>query len=359
MSSTSRKALAAICASLLVLVLMVVALDVALYLLQWPHVSIHERDGLLGWRVKPALKFTRTERALDGKEYRVDYATDALGLRTFGARRDAPVRILVLGDSFTMQPTASNDRMWYARLAQDLSRRTGRPLDDFFVMAGGGGGYGTYQELLLARELVGQVRPTLLVLQFCANDFVNNHFEWEGEGIVRIQYSLRPYASLGSEEPRYHSGPGASLYRWLAHRSRIFGSIERVIEDGLARKYQGYARPLPPDQVARYQREAVEITRKLLSQLRGAFAGIPAVMVNCSGEKVGPNAGWMALGAEAGFVPLGAPSDLGFQAHAHGDRGLFLADGAHLSEEGNQAYGAALGEEMFRLGIPPVVPARE
>ena len=56
----------------------------------------------------------------------------------------APIRILVLGESFTAEPFASDDRMWHSKMAEQLSVLAERPLDDYHVIAGGAGGYGTY-----------------------------------------------------------------------------------------------------------------------------------------------------------------------------------------------------------------------
>ena len=77
------------------------------------------------------------QTTLGGRKYLVSYATNGSGLRIFGTNDRAPVRILVLGDSFTAEQYASNDRMWYAKMTERLAERTHRPLRDFYVLAGG------------------------------------------------------------------------------------------------------------------------------------------------------------------------------------------------------------------------------
>lgn len=182
--------------------------------------SIYENVEPLGWRLRSRVRRVFSQSTLGGKEYEVAFSTNVHGVRTFGMNDHAPVRILVLGDSFTAEPFASDDRMWYSKMAERLSVLAERPLDDFYVIAGGAGGYGTYQQVLLSEALVDKVDPTVFILQFCVNDFVNNHLEWESESLVRNQYLRRPFVSIRSDAPRHQSGVLARLYRsGLEHRT--------------------------------------------------------------------------------------------------------------------------------------------
>ena len=84
--------------------------------------NYHTFDENLGWRVKKNFKFTYKEKDLYNNYYSVNYITNELGLRPFGNENKKGKEILILGDSFTMDPYASNSDMWYAILANELSK---------------------------------------------------------------------------------------------------------------------------------------------------------------------------------------------------------------------------------------------
>jgi hypothetical protein len=319
--------------------------------------SPDERDPLLGWKLKENFRRQFTQQTLGGQDYPVSFATNGHGLRVSGNDEKAPIRIFVLGDSFTADPYASNDRMWYAKMTERLAERTHRPLNDFYVLAGGGGGWGTYQELLLSRQLSGTLKPSLFILEFCSNDFQNNSYEWESQGVVRGQYMRRPFARMDSETPTYAPGLLAALYRSFIGETRLFTRIDAVIGTMQFRRYGGYIRPLPADVAQKYERDSVALTRGLLAKLRAVYRDVPAIMLNCDGVETGPNRQWKILAREAGFVPISGPSDFLRSVSGERRRTVFHADGSHLSDEGNQLYGAVAGDEIAMLGlIPPATP---
>ena len=316
--------------------------------------SLYKNDRLLGWELQPDLNTKIVQHSLDGREYPVDFTTDHNGLRTYGQNPQAAHRILVLGDSFTGEPTASNDKMWFASMARELARRTHTPLEDYYVWAGGAGGWGTYQNLLLSAQLLKKIRPTLFVLQFCTNDFSNNHFEWESQGIVRNQYMRRPFATLNDlDRPHYDESLLGKAYRSLIGESKVFNSLDALVQRFQYQSYGGYGKPVSTETQLRFEAESVALTQQLLSKLRENFPDIPAVMVNCDGDPSGLNRHWMPLAKEAGFIPLSSPSDFLHTAKSAGNKQAFNQDGAHLSEEGNQQFGSILADALIARDILP------
>jgi len=132
--------------------------------------DIYLMDSHLGWKLVPSTFVTKMGSDFAGREYPVVHKTNSLGLRAAGAD-NSDLTFLVLGDSFTADPTASNNQMWFATFAQQLESVTGRKIR---VFAGGGGGYGTYQNLLLLESLMPALKFDALILQFCENDYQNN-----------------------------------------------------------------------------------------------------------------------------------------------------------------------------------------
>ena len=309
-----------------------------------------DAEGLQGVGGRQRRRRLFSQKTLGGKDYSVAFATNKYGFRDFGTP-NAPIKILVLGDSFTADPNASNDRMWYVAMTKRLAQRLRRPASDFYVVAGGAGGWGTYQNLLLAEKTADQFKPDLFVLQFCGNDFQNNSYEWERNSIVRGQFMRRPFASLDLDKPRYATGVAGTIYRSLVGESRLFNRFDGMIADMQFKHYGGYTRPLPPQITARYERDSAILTKKLLAELRDVYRHIPAVMLNCSSKLVGPNRYWEALGRSAGFVTLGRPSAFLNSLKSSERDAIFITDGSHLSEEGNQRYGEVAGDEISSLGL--------
>jgi len=200
---------------------------------------------------------------------------------------------------------------------------------------------------------VDKVDPTLFILQFFVNDFVNNHLEWESKSLVKHQYLRRPFASIRSDEPRHQSGVLAWLYRSRIGDSRILNRIDGLVQNAQSRWQGDPLESLPIALRERYEAESIAVTRRLLVKLRAYYSRIPAVMVNCVGEEVGPNRSWTTLARESGFVPIEAPSIALLEAKARGDQDIFHADGAHLSDDGNQLHGSVLTEELASLKTDP------
>jgi lysophospholipase L1-like esterase len=321
--------------------------------------GVNESDAKLGWRLKRNVTYRREKSTFAGRKYDVVLSTDEHGVRTYGANRNAPIRILVLGDSFTGEPYASNEQMWYAALVRRLAELTGRPLDDFHVVAAASGGYGTLQTLLLSQEVKQFYTPTLLIHQFCDNDFANNSFEQEQKSVVLNQWMQRPYLAKDRETIVWHEGTLARLYRAMLYRSALFGVFDRALQVSLSNHYGGYLMIKEKDKdayakevrAATYDPEAIDVTRFLLMKLRKTFADTPAVMFDCPIEPSSLNAIWVDAARSAGFIPIVAPSDDLLAAKARGEFDLFATDGAHLSDTGNEVMGRVLAQEIMSLGL--------
>ena len=340
---------------LIAILLVVIAASECFFNLTRP--SQYQLDPELGWTLK--LNFFRnlTQKSLDGKNYSVTFSTDENGLRTHGDLKNAKIKILVLGDSHTAENYVSDNEMWYSVMVDRLNSIAGFPGKEYFVWAGGGGGWGSYQELLLLRRLLKQIRPDIFVLQFCSNDFVNNHKQWESVSIVRSQKFRRPYLDIDGQVS--FSDDWSSLF-WrhsILGASRAFNFFDILIQIGQSKYYGGFGPTLDKETQLRYSKESISITQKIITQMRNELGSIPAFMVTCSSTEV--NNDWIDIAKKGGFTPLPQAFDL-MHSYVRGDvysmlekksfhpEGSFLhADAGHLNPRGNFEYGVATADALI------------
>jgi len=139
----------------------------------------------LGWMPAPNYVFTGEKVDAGGKKYSVKITTTKDGFRIFGNTQEQnKAKVLFLGDSFTNAVDVSDSKTYYGILKDTL------PVE---VFAFGGGGYGTLQEYMILEKYVDEIRPDILVLQFCSNDFINNDYELELRSRRNNNGMRRPY----------------------------------------------------------------------------------------------------------------------------------------------------------------------
>jgi lysophospholipase L1-like esterase len=288
-------------------------------------------DSELAWIPTPSYApKTRQLRDFAGRSYERVYRTEAHGSRLWGSHPGSE-KVLFIGDSYTQAVEVSNDKTYYAQFAK-LSG-----LDTYEV---GAGGYGTLQELMLtARTLrVTRVQPTVVVLQFCSNDWINNSAEIEGEWIF-LDQRTRPYRTVDGRIIRT-LGSSALLMNFLRY-SRAASSL-LFASEGMFAKVSGRFRfdRIGPARRATAEKEASLITAAELHELRALFPGARAYAFNCDEDQSGftafrQNDEFIRVAHEAGFVPLtGAMKYV--ESGPSGARGIRSADGGHLNNEGHR-----------------------
>ena len=166
-------------------------------------------DDRLGWKATPGWIFRGERRDASGRAYPVSIRVDEFGCRAASALAgvQAP-SVLFVGDSFTHALDVSDDKAYWARVAA---------LRGVEVRACGAGGYGTLQELLVLGDALDRFDPAAVVLQFSANDFVNNSYALESRSRINNNGMTRPY--LLDDGRIVHRLPRAlALLRELANR---------------------------------------------------------------------------------------------------------------------------------------------
>lgn len=222
-------------------------------------------DREFGWRATPNYSFSGKLVDADGKSYSVDMQTNSAGFRTYGdPHAEGRKKVLILGDSFTHAVHVSNDKTYHALLAKEL---------DIEVFALGVEGYGTLQEYMMLDEIIDDIQPDAVVLQFCPNDFINNHYDLEMASSQNNNRMRRPYFAenrITYKNPsefamlrNFSASYSRFLYFILTRLDRLnadsskFSSEEssekRIVQEGLA--YSLFE-------------EAVQVTEELLHKIR-------------------------------------------------------------------------------------------
>lgn len=334
---------------LLVALLMVVFLSGEWYLHRYKP-SLVEFDPELGWKLKANFDRTYQQKTLQGQKYQARFQTNEYGFRTYGTNAPDSLKILILGDSFTADAFSSNEEAWFTVLAKEIEHEKRLTSTSVTVWAGGAGGYGTLQEYLLAKRVKPIFNPDILILQFCANDFTDNHLLLESNGFLRQLYFRRPYLNPnGNIELSNHYL--AHLYRsFIFQNSRIFNKIDSFI-NFLEYKYHGnYGKKIDAEIEKQYIRESLKTTQNLLINLANEFPNSEKIAVNCSFSQVSPNSEWNQLASSAGFIPLEKPTEIIDQKLGK-DEDLLHSDGGHWNNIGNQVFGSAVYEELKKLNL--------
>lgn len=310
--------------------------------------SLVEFDSELGWKLKSNFDRVYPQKTQKGKEYSAHFQTNDFGFRAYGKNSEKSFKILVLGDSFTGDAFTSNDEAWFAVMAKKLEGNKKQSPSSVTVWAGGSGGYGTLQELILAKRVKKVFNPDALILQFCSNDFGDNHLQWQGNTVLRQLYLRRPY--MNSEgKIEFSQDILAPLYRsFLFQNSRLINKFDSYINFVEFMYFGGYQKNIDSDLVKKYEAESLKITQQLLINLANEFPRIPKVMVNCSSDQEGLNSFWQTLGKAAGFITISKPSETIKKKLASGED-LVHADGGHWNQAGNRVFGETLYDELTNI----------
>lgn len=198
-------------------------------------------DPRLGWALE-----ANAEGSSERTGYRIDYRTNARGLRDDDAPYEKPpgtYRIVLLGDSRTFGFGVPVEKH-FSRLLEGYFR-------DLEVINLGVSGYGVDQELLVLRDQGLRYQPDL-VMAYVAHYGDHRHMHDDRFGKKKPRFRLAPDGTLIEvplhgvvEEPE----PGG-LHGWLMEASTLY----RIVALRLAKLW----RPVEEDAQALYQRQKAQ-----------------------------------------------------------------------------------------------------
>jgi hypothetical protein len=163
------------------------------------------------------------------------------------------------------------------------------------IYAYGGSGFGSLQEFIILDKHIDEIQPSLILWQYCGNDFINNSFELERMSRVNNNGMRRPYMS---EEGRvFYATPVAfwQLREFANEKSRLlYFLLSRldIVSAGLARTNWAntFQSETVEDAIERQGRghtgfsRAARITEQIMKKVRERAGNLPIFAFSADDE---------------------------------------------------------------------------
>ena len=281
----------------------------------------------LGWILNKDIEFEIKSFTKNKKKYFINFKTSNVeGFREFPKKKHSQ-NILILGDSFTAGPFASNSEMYYSYLKKKFDEE--EIYLNWFV--GGAGGYSTLQQFMLLEQYVKKINPDIFIHQFCENDFENNSKIIEKNSILRNQYYFRPYYVNGKIV--YDTSLKGKIYKYLYKNSFFFRKIDRILMLHNYKKKQNYynQRILDKELI-----NAKNTTHKIFNLMRESLGNeVLYISFNCSSKNKIKKKYWQDIVKKINGHAISKPSDRLIEYEEAG-KDIYYMDGMHLNKFGNK-----------------------
>ena len=308
---------------------------------------IYRNDNELGWAPKENVILSgKIKKSLNGRHYKSNYSTNSLGIRSlqnkYGEKNNSnnkPLKLLVIGDSFTGDNYASNEDSWFGVL-QKFSEGS------FTVYAYGIGGSGTSQQYRAFTKLQSFIQPDILLIQYCVNDPLNDSFEYGKRSIIRNQDLRRPYFKNG--EFFFREDLKSKLYR-LLYKSYLFQKVDLIITNLQFKIFNDYIpKSLSSNDVENILNHWEYVFTNYVQFARAT--GINNIWtISCAPSIINENAPyisrWEEVSEKLNVKVFHSFSSKPYSAHLSG-KDIFFEDGNHLNDIGNEIAGEALYKEI-------------
>jgi lysophospholipase L1-like esterase len=348
--STPKKLLFSL-VSMLVLLVLLVVLEGAARLVRvifdlGPEVAgLNIPDRTLLWRMRPHFDGLVSK----GKH---DVRTNSIGLRSPELRtgpRESRVRLLVLGDSVTFGYKVANDEAWPRLLESLLNEGRDALAPEVEVVNGGVLGYGTYQEAALLAEYGPTLRPDLVILQFYANDPIENLTYRPLSGLEMLLPRSTLYNLLRAGYLRLRGAKEYELFQTPAEERAAFKeSVELAKSMFETRQEEAVFSEKNPELMARAWRrteEAVGILKRTADDLDTKVA---AVTFPAMSQVYGPNSSTIYQDSLSAICMRHEIQVIDLLGEFDGRPDLY--DGLHPSKGG-----LAAAAEIVRREIEPLI----
>tara|TARA_A100001011_G_scaffold397993_1_gene500800 strand:- start:451 stop:1446 length:996 start_codon:yes stop_codon:yes gene_type:complete len=321
---------------ILILLVTFLLIEVILYIFK---PSVYEYSKSVGWQIKKNYNKEFKFKDFYNRKYKGTFKTNKYGARQIGDEV-SNYKILVIGDSFTMDPHTGNDQAWFGILKHGLEKKYKKK---FLISAIGGGGYGTNQQYIITKDYLKKTnhKHDLVILQFCINDFMNNSFDWETKTENYSQFLRRPYYVDGNHYFFLDHFLGNIMRNKLISKFKspnYFFLIFALIE----RKY------FQKDTPSYIKQDSLKITHELLMKLNNLFNN-EIYVFNCKETKTFPENQWSRILTNSGFNVLENPS-VKLNKISKKEK-IFFKDGGHYNELGNKILGNFILDEIIERNL--------
>ncbi len=272
-----------------------------------------------------------------------------------GASPRAP-RIFVLGDSFTQGVGVPEEKLYYTVLGRALGAG---------ISAYSASGYGTLQEYLALDRYLDRVKPDLIILQVCYNDFINNSWDLERASYFNNNLLIRPYWVHGRIEYRFPRRAGG-VRVFLASHSRLCSVLITRLEkarallaqNGILHSVEGpMARGMEYPDFAR----SVSVTEELIGKIKRRAGATHVIAFPVDLHPPCFEQFSRIFGREK--IPFIDEVPLRIREEERRGTVLKLPDGAHYNEAGHRICGEVLAEAILKNGYlvrrPPAATVRD
>jgi hypothetical protein len=219
-------------------------------------------DKKLGWRATEGYSNKNYKNESSTSNYQ-KITTNENGFRYFGNTQSSNIKIFIIGDSFSQATNVSDDKTYYAIMAHQLPKTE--------VFAYGCGGYGSLQEFMILDEFLEKIKPQIIILQYCSNDFINNDFELERKSYKNNNGVLRPY--LNMQGKIFYKNPNHLYFipEFLLENSRFINYINLRVNKLLSyiNRNKGIENEIMEVGPSHPEfKRSTEITKKILGMLK-------------------------------------------------------------------------------------------
>jgi hypothetical protein len=298
-----------------------------------------ELDEQLGWLPVPDYFYSGELVDAAGKSYPVEIKTNRAGYRKYGnVQTDSNKKVLFLGDSYTHAMQVSNDKTYYGILEKEL---------EIEVFSIGVDGYGTLQQYMLVDKIIDEIDPGVVVLQFCPNDFINNHFDLEQGSAFNNNGLRRPY--FEDNQIQYKTAASFPAIRAFAASYSEFLYFVIKTLDRLKAPPENSSESLIEEPGVSYPlfRESVEITDQLLGKIRGRISPGTQIYAFSTDHGFPYHDEFKRLSEENGMHFIDGTSQALRAAEGKGIT-TRAADKAHWNDRGHQIVADVLKDYFIR-----------
>lgn len=298
------------------------------------HYQKADVDAHFGWYTKSNDRQEGKQKDSAGNEYPVIYETSKNGFREWGDVNSKKPKIFFIGDSYVQSVEVSNDKLFYNLLKDSLQVE---------VFAFGQAGFGNFQQYLVLDKYFDEIKPDIVVLQTCDNDFIDNYHQLELESGYKVGLE-RPYLKLNGQTEYYKPVPKAQriiakskFLSYLAFKMNVLqqktNTASVIAEKKIAEQKRGY----------NHFDQSVKISDKIIEKFRKRIPS-DVKFIGFSASLFNPQLGEFQQIFEKHQVPFYSEPAMAIQLAQKRKQVVNSDDGYHWNEAGHELIAKALLE---------------